>query len=116
MNSVKFLLAKDDSEMRSDLEKTFGEDLTITEEYDFIGDTIIIYAVPLTALGLQIVDFILTHIIDKSDNISKMTQEKKEKRKIIEKRIIEIDGERISLKEYTVDEMKTILYKKGVYK
>lgn len=107
MVNVKFLFSRDDNEMIEDLKKEFGEELALTEEYDYIGDTILVYVIPTAALAVQVLDFIFTHIVDKK------TESKKDKQ-ARGKRKVEIDGERISLSEYSAEEIKVIAESLGL--
>ncbi len=94
MENVKILFSRDDREMIEDLKKEFGGELSFAEEYDFIGDTMLIYVIPATALAVQVLDFILTHIVDKKKEAKENKDLKKEDAR--EKRIVEINWEGIS--------------------
>lgn len=111
MNNVKFYFSADDSEMKNDLEKTFGNDLVFSEERDFIGDTIFVYIIPATALAFQILDFVLTHVVDLKKVKNKGKNAKSDVR---EKRRVEIDGQTITLINYSAEEIRTILSSLGV--
>lgn len=114
MENVKILFSRDDREMIEDLKKEFGGELSFAEEYDFIGDTILIYVIPATALAVQVLDFILTHIVDKKKEAKENKDLKKEDAR--EKRIVEINGEGISFIDYSAEEMEIILKSLGLGK
>ena len=114
MVNVKVLFSKEDGEMIEDLKKVFGEELSFTEEYDFIGDTIFVYVIPAVALAVQVLDFILTHVVNKQketkENNASISKDVREKRKV------EIDGERISLVGYSAEEIEQIAKSLGLEK
>ena len=112
MENVKFLFSQDDIEMKDDLERTFGDSLQYSEEFDYIGDIIAIYVIPATALAIQIIDFTLTHLVVKDYGTKNKSENEKED--VREKRKVEVDGQRISLVGYSADEIVKILSSLGL--
>lgn len=107
MTNVRFLFSKDDLEMKTDLEREFGKDLRYSEEFDFIGETIAVYVIPATALAVQVLDFVLTHMVDK-DKLKKHKR-KNAKNDVKEKRKIEVEGHIITFIDYTPEEIAKVL-------
>lgn len=112
MENVKILFSKEDVEMMEDLKKEFGEQVSFGKEYDFIADAIFVYVIPATALAVQIMDFILNHVVDKDKDSKKNKDDKKDDPR--KKRKVEIDGERISLVGYSAEEIRVIAESLGL--
>ena len=106
MPSVKFLFSEEDLEMKNEIEESFGKDIPYTVEHDFIGQAIAIYVIPTATLAVEILNFVFTVI----QNNAKENEEKD----IKQKRAIEVDDQRISLNDYTKDELIEILSSLGV--
>lgn len=84
--------------------RSFGDNVTYIEERSATGMEILIVAViPIAALTVQIIDFILTHYVDKE---GKEEPEKRERK-------IEYSESRMTLYNYTPDEAIKII--KGLY-
>lgn len=105
MKELRICFPIDDVEMKEAVDKEFGENVTYIEERSATGMEIIFVAViPITALTVQILDFILTHFVPKDDEDKK----KKSGRKI------EFSGSRMTLYNYEPEEAVKII--KGLYK
>ena len=113
MGNVKFLFSKDDIEMKDDLIEVFGKEISISEEYELtgIGEFLTSCVIPSSALAVQIIDFILSHLVNNNKQIK---QKKSADKAIKELRKVEIDGQRISMVGYSAEEIKIIASSLGL--
>ncbi len=102
MEELRLCFPIDDIEMKQAIEKEFGKDVTFIEERSATGMEILLVAiVPIVSLTVEIIDFVLTHLVKKKE---KEEPKKKERR-------IEVYKSRIVLYEYPPDEAIRILKK-----
>ena len=87
---------KEDTEMINELKKEFGNDIHYEENKGFSGLEIFITAVvPIAALSIQVIDFLLTHLHnDVTDNKKRL--------------LITSDGD-IDLRGYSEEEARKII-------
>lgn len=91
---------KDDAELAEALEEQFGNDIRYEESKNFDGLDILLTAViPITAVSVQIVDFILSHF-----HKAKGQPAGREKR-----RVLILPNGSIDLRGYTEKEAKEII-------
>lgn len=104
MQELRLCFPIDDIAMREALDKEFGDRVSYIEERSATGMEILIVAVvPLTALTIQIIDFILTHCVKKEGEEEPEKQQRK----------IEYSKSRLTLYGYTPEEAITII--KGIF-
>jgi len=90
---IMFGCRKEDDDFRKDAKETFSE-IEEFENYSFSGlGEMTILILPLTALVVQITDFILTHISNKKNS----------------GRVVIIKGKKYSFEGYSKDEVIEIL-------
>lgn len=105
MKELRLCFPIDDIEMKDAIDKEFGDGVTYIEERSATGMEIILTAViPIAALTIQTLDFILTHLVKYED----------EEEPIDRGRRIECFGTRISFYNYSAEEVIKIL--KEMYK
>lgn len=122
---LKLCFLEDDEEMKNAVIEEFGREIEIQKEYSVLGiDTLVTVAIPIAALTIQIIDFILNHCAkqkndkencDKRKNQTGVTvrerkkNDSKKKDNKRERRELEFDGHRISLIDFSYEEAKDIL-------
>lgn len=104
MQELRLCFPIDDIAMKEDLDKVFGDKVSYTEERSATGMEILLVAVvPLTSLTIQIIDFILNHLVKKGEKDEPEKQQRK----------IEYSESRIVLYGYNPDEAIKII--KGIF-
>lgn len=94
---IIFVCEKDDDDFKTLIKKTFP-DVDEIENYSISGlDEVVQYIIPVTALVLQLADFIFAHFNETDDK----------------ERLVIINGKKKVFKGYTKDEIIEILGKLG---